>query len=181
MLNGEKIDSITFSGDGEPTLNPDFPRIVEDTIMLRDAFYPSAKVSVLSNATTIGKQEIFEALKKVDNPIMKLDAVSLAAAEKINRPFKGYDPAAVIENLERFQGDFILQTMFLRCKDFDSSSPAILRPWMDVVRFLRPREVMVYTVDRPVPMEGIEKMPEDQMRTLVQPLIDEGFNLQIRG
>lgn len=181
MLNAEKIDSITFSGDGEPTLNPEFPRIVEDTIMLRDAFYPAAKVSVLSNATTLGKPEVFEALQKVDNPIMKLDAVSLAAAEKINRPFKGYDPADVIENLVKFQGDFILQTMFLKCKDFDSSSPALLRSWMDVVRFLHPREIMVYTVDRPVPMEGIEKYSEEQMLSLVRPLIDEGFNIQIKG
>ena len=181
MLNSEKIDSITFSGDGEPTLNPEFPRIVDDVIMLRDAFCPSAKISVLSNATTLDKPGVFEALCKVDNPIMKLDAVSLEMAERINRPYKGYDPMAVIEALQKFDGNFILQTMFLKCKDFDSSSPSVLKAWMDIVRFLHPREVMVYTIDRPTPMEGIEKFTEEQMKELVKPLIEEGFKIQIKG
>lgn len=181
MLNSEKIDSITFSGDGEPTLNSDFPRIVDDVIMLRDAFVPSAKISVLSNATTLDRPGVFDALCKVDNPIMKLDAVTAGMAQRINRPYKGYDPAAVIESLQRFEGNFILQTMFLKCKDFDSSDPVVLNAWMDVVRFLKPREVMVYTIDRPTPMQGIEKFTEEQMSELVRPLTDQGFKIQIKG
>ena len=181
MLEGLKIDSITFSGDGEPTLNPDFPRIVEDTLILRDAFYPSAKVSVLSNATGLGKPGVFEALCKVDNPIMKLDAPTTELSRRINRPFAGYEVADIVAGLARFRGDFILQTMFLRSPDFDSSSPEVLGPWMDIVRSLRPREIMVYTIDRPTPAQGLEKITAARMRELVAPLLEENFKIQIKG
>ena len=155
MLEGTPIDSITFSGDGEPTLNPEFPRIIEDTVFLRDAYYPEAKVSVLSNATRAHVPEVFEALRKVDNPILKIDAPTDALAALINQPAPGYSVARVVEALEKFEGDFVLQTMFLKSKDFDSSSPEVLDGWMAIVRHLKPREVMVYTIDRPTPEQGL--------------------------
>ena len=175
------IDSITFSGDGEPTLNPEFPRIIDDTLALRDRYYPGAAVSVLSNATRVHVPAVFEALRKVDNPIMKIDAPTAKLAARINRPFPGYDPAKVAEDLKRFGGDFVLQTMFLRSSDFDSSSPEVLDGWMAVVRELRPREIMVYTIARPTPQQGLEKFSETRMRELVKPLLDEGFNISIKG
>lgn len=182
MLEGAPIDSITFSGDGEPTLNPEFPRIVEDTLFLRDTYYPKAKVSVLSNATRVHIPEVFEALRKVDNPILKLDAPTLALAQKINHPAPGYDVERVVEALAQFEGNFVLQTMFLRFPGvFDSSSPEVLEGWMAIVRKLRPREVMVYTIDRPTPQAGLEPFTVEEMRTLVQPLLDEGFTIQIKG
>ena len=181
LLDGTHIDSITFSGDGEPTLNPDFPRIIKDTLMLRDAFCPEARVSVLSNATRVCRDEVFEALKLVDNPIMKLDAPSNALAARINQPQGEYDVDGIVAALSRFNGDFVLQTMFLRGPGFDSSAPEVLLPWMDIVRRLHPREVMVYTLDRPAPMKGLEKFSEEEMRSLVQPLVDEGYKIQIKG
>ena len=181
LLAGTAIDSITFSGDGEPTLNPEFPRIIRDTIVLRDAFYPSAKVSVLTNATRIGKVEVFEALKLVDNPILKLDAPADALAAVINRPVGRYSVEDVVAGMEKFEGNFVLQTMFLRCEGFDSASPEVLGPWMDIVRRVHPREIMVYTIDRPTPASGLQKFTEAEMRSLVQPLIEEGYNIQIKG
>ncbi|MCQ2184298.1 MAG: radical SAM protein [Bacteroidales bacterium] len=181
LLEGTSLDSITFSGDGEPTLNPEFPGIIEDTLSLRDAYCPDAKVSVLSNATRVSAPDVFEALRKVDNPIMKLDAPTNALAALINQPSPGYDVAAVVEGLKKFKGDFVLQTMFLKSRDFDSSSPEVLLPWMDIVRSLAPREIMVYTIDRPTPEEGLEKFTAAAMRALVSPLLEEGFNIQIRG
>ena len=181
MLDGTSLDSITFSGDGEPTLNPEFPRIIEDTLFLRDAYAPSAKVSVLSNATRAHVPEIFEALRKVDNPILKIDAPSDALIAKINQPAPGYELARVIEALERFEGNFILQTLFLRSRDFDSASPEVLDGWMAIVRHLKPRQVMVYTIDRPTPEKDLEAYSAAQMRSLVQPLIDEGFDIDIKG
>ena len=178
---GVPVDSITFSGDGESTINPDFPRIIDDTLALRNQYYPFAKVSVLSNATQVHRPEIFAALRKVDNPIMKIDAPSNELVEKINHPAPGYDVNRVVEALKQFNGDFILQTMFLKSKDFDSSSPEVLNGWMDIVRMLKPREVMAYTIDRPTPEEGLQKFTVEEMRTLLKPLIDEGFNLQIKG
>ena len=175
------IDSITFSGDGEPTLNPDFPQIIDDTLRLRDQYYPASKVTVLSNSTRVHVPEVFNALRKVDNPTMKIDEPTNALVEKINHPAKGYDVMHVVEALKQFEGNFILQTMFLRSKDFDSSSPEVLNGWMDIVRELKPREVMVYTIDRPTPEEGLQKFTVEEMRTLVKPLLNEGFVIQIKG
>ena len=181
VKDGTPVDSITFSGDGESTINPDFPQIIDDTLALRDQYYPQAKVSVLSNATQVHRPEVFAAFRKVDNPIMKIDAPTNALIEKINHPAPGYDVNRVIEALKQFKGDFILQTMFLKSKDFDSSSPEVLNGWMDIVRLLKPREVMAYTIDRPTPEEDLQKFTVEEMRAFLQPLIDEGFNIQIKG
>ena len=175
------IDSITFSGDGEPTLNPEFPQIIDDTLALRDRYYPLTKVSVLSNATRAHIPAVFAALRKVDNPIMKIDAPTDALVARINRPAPGYSLARVVEALKGFDGDFVLQTMFLRSADFDTSSPEVLDGWMEIVRELRPREIMVYTIARPTPEQNLQKFTPEQMRSLVSPLLDEGFNISIRG
>lgn len=181
LAQGTGIDSITFSGDGEPTLNPDFARIIDITLELRDRYFPQAKVSVLSNATRTFREDVFKALRKVDNPILKIDAPTDELAGRINRPQGEYHVGDVVADLARFDGDFVLQTMFLKSPSFDSSSPEVLEGWMDIVRKLRPREVMVYTLDREAPARGLEKFSEDRMRDLVKPLIDEGFVIQIRG
>ena len=181
MREGTPIDSITFSGDGEPTLNPAFPRIIDDTLFLRDAYYPAAKVSVLSNATRVHVPEVFEALRKVDNPILKIDAPTDALAARINQPAPGYSVARVVEALKKFEGNFILQTMFLKSRDFDSSSPEVLDGWMAIVRQLKPREVMVYTIDRPTPDKDLEAFTVERMQALVKPLTDEGFKIDIKG
>jgi len=178
---GTPIDSITFSGYGEPTLNPDFPQIIDDTLALRDAFYPEAKVSVLTNATRLSRDSVFNALRKVDNPILKLDAPTSDLASRINQPTGEYNVEDVICGMEKFKGDFVMQTMFLRSPDFDTASPEVLLPWMDIVRRVHPREIMVYTIDRPTPAKGLAKYSEAEMRSLVQDLINEGFNIQIKG
>ena len=148
---------------------------------MRNKYFPDSKITVLSNATMAHKPEVFNALRKVDNPTMKIDAPTNELIEKINHPAPGYDIHRVVEALKRFNGDFILQTMFLKSGDFDSSSPEVLNGWMEIVRVLRPREVMVYTIDRPTPEVGSQKFTVDEMRALVRPLIDEGFTIQIKG
>ena len=181
QYDGIHIDSITFSGDGEPTINPEFPQIIDDTIRLRNQYYPNSKITVLSNATMVHRPEVFNALRKVDNPTMKIDAPTNELVERINHPAPGYDIHRVVEALKQFEGDFILQTMFLKSKDFDSSSPEVLNGWMDLVRILKPREIMVYTIDRPTPEVGLQKFSVEEMQTLVKPLLNEGFTIQIKG
>ena len=180
---GTSVDSITFSGDGEPTLNPEFPAIIDDTLALRNQLAPTAKVSVLSNATRVHIPDVFKALSKVDNPIMKIDAPTNELVARINHPAPGYDVARVVESLKQFKGNFVLQTCMLRSKEycFDSSNPEVLEGWMQIVRELKPRQVMVYTIDRPTPAQGLERFTPEEMKCLVQRLIDEGFNLQIKG
>lgn len=176
---GVPVDSITFSGNGEPTLNPDFAGIIDVTLRLRDEYYPSAKVSVLSNATMLGRNEVFEALKKVDNPILKIDAASDLLISKINKPQGKYELETVVEALKKFEGDFVLQTMFLRSPDFDLTET--LEQWRSLVRLLNPREIMVYTIDRETPDKSLGKYTVEEMTEFVSPLIDEGFTVQVRG
>ena len=179
--DGTPVDSITFSGNGEPTMNPDFPQIVNATVKLRDKYFPNAKVSVLSNAVLVGRKEIAEALKKVDNPILKIDASSDELVGKINKPVGRYRLAEIVEALKAFEGNFILQTMFLKAQDFDTTQKDALDAWMNIVRELKPREIMVYTIDRETPDKSLGKYTVEEMTAFVQPLLDEGFKIQIRG
>lgn len=178
---GVPVDSITFSGNGEPTMNPDFASIIDVTLRLRDTYFPKAKVSVLSNATLLGREDVAKALMRVDNPILKIDASSQELVEKINKPVGTYRLTEVIENMKGFAGNFILQTMFLKSADFNTAVPEALDAWMDIVRELKPRQVMVYTIDRETPDKTLGKYTVDEMTAMVQPLIDEGFDIQVRG
>lgn len=179
--NGIVVDSITFSGNGEPTMNPDFPQIVDATVRLRNHYFPNAKVSVLSNAVLVGRKEIAEALKKVDNPILKIDASSDVLVKQINKPVGTYHLSEIVSALKAFNGDFILQTMFLKSQDFSTTEPKALQEWMNIVRELKPREIMVYTIDRETPDKSLRKYSIEEMTEFVQPLLDEGFKIQIRG
>ena len=178
---GTPVDSITFSGNGEPTMNPDFAGIIDVTLRLRDRFFPDAKVSVLSNATLIGRKSVADALRKIDNPILKIDASDDRLISMINKPVGAYRLGDVIDNLKAFDGNFILQTMFFRSPDFDTTAPDALKGWHDIVRELKPRQIMVYTIDRETPDKSLGKYTVEEMRSFVQPLVDEGFDVQIRG
>ena len=175
------VDSITFSGNGEPTINPDFAAIVDATVRLRNKFYPSAKISVLSNATMLDREEVFEALKKVDNPILKIDASSDELIARINKPQGVYSLSKVIARLKSFEGNFVLQTMFLRSGEFNAQEADALTAWIEIVRELKPREMMVYTIDRETPDKTLRKYSVEEMQEFVRPLVDDGFNVQIRG
>lgn len=181
LLEGTRVDSITFSGDGEPTLNPDFARIIDDTIALRDIYCPQAKVSVLTNATKLLSDSVFGALRKVDAPILKLDAPTDERARKINGALPSFRVDDVVKGMKRFEGDFILQTMFLKSDDFDSLEPQMLAKWMDIVRELRPRLIMAYTIARPTPQSGLSAYSAAQIREALKPLEDEGFKIQINA
>ncbi len=181
VAEGTAVDSITFSGNGEPTIHPDFPQIIDVTLKCRDRYFPNAKISVLSNATMIGRPAVAEALMRIDNPILKIDASSDELIMKMNRPSGHYRLDEVIGAMMKFNGNFILQTMFLRSPEFDTTVPEALERWMDIVRETNPREIMVYTIDRETPDKSLEKYTVEEMTAFVQPLIDEGYKIQIRG
>ncbi len=176
---GTGIDSITFSGNGEPTLNPDFPEMVDIVLELRDRYYPGAVVSVLSNATSAGDPAIADALRKVDNPILKLDAPDNRGVELVNRPAFPYDIDKIVDALKAFGGNFILQTMFLRWDGYDTAEG--LEKWMDIVRSLHPRSIMVYSLDRETPQSGLRRYSAEEMAAMVRPLVEEGFKVQINA
>lgn len=154
------LDVLTFAGNGEPTLHPDFSEIINDTIRLRDLYFPEAKVSVLSNATMLHKEQVRAALMKVDNNIQKLDTVSMDYIRKIDGPSSNYDVDNVIESLKLFKGHVIVQTMFMSGEfegSVDNTSDDYILPWIEALKQIGPEMVMIYTIDRDTPVKGLLK------------------------
>ncbi len=181
---GEALDVITFAGNGEPTLHPDFPRVIERTLQLRDQYYPEVKVSVLSNATQIGKEAVRSALLRVDNNILKIDGAFDETVHLIDQPADShYSVRQVIEWMKTFQGQLIVQTMFVRGEHngqrVDNTTPQEVAAWCDLMREVRPHQIMVYSLDRPTPEPLLTKVSKEEMTQLVAPLLAEGFNIQI--
>ena len=157
---GESLDVITFSGNGEPTLHPQFKDIVLDVMKLRDRFFPNAKVSVLSNSTMLKKDSVVEALKKVDNNILKLDSAFSPTLRAINQPTsKDVIPEGVIAHLKQFNGKCIVQTMFLRGEHngvkIDNTTDAEINALIAAYKEIAPQEVMIYSIDRKTPVETL--------------------------
>ncbi len=178
------LDVITFSGNGEPTLHPDFLGIIQDTCALRDRYCPSAKVSVLSNSTQLGRQEVVQALRLCDNRILKLDAGTDEMMRRIDRPVNsGLTVEKIIEWLSVFNGDFTLQTCFLRGSHdgevIDNTTPEELEAWYRAVAQLRPKQVMIYVIDRKTPEEHLEKISREEMERIAMPLINKGYDVII--
>ena len=177
-------DVITFSGNGEPTLHPDFIGIIRDTCALRDRYCPKAKVSVLSNSTQLGRKDVVEALWLCDNRILKLDAGTDKMMKRIDLPVnEKLTVAQLIEWLQQFKGDFTLQTCFLRGEHngqvIDNTTPEELQAWYEAVEVLRPKQIMIYVIDRKTPEEHLEKISPDEMERIAAPLIAKGFNVSI--
>lgn len=183
--NGVPVDTITFSGNGEPTIHPDFPEIIDITLELRDRLFPSAKISVLSNATQLYREGIKEALNRVDNPILKIDSAIDRYAKMIDRPQGEYSVSEIVEQLKWFKGNFILQTMFLKGviegEEIDYTSQEISSEWVELVLQLRPRQVMIYTLDRVPPLQTIEKVSVEKMESVAAPLKEAGIDVIIKG
>lgn len=168
---GETLDVITFSGNGEPTMNPDFPGIIDDVLALRDEFYPEAKVSVLSNSTRIFSPEVAAALKKVDNNILKLDSAVEETMRLIDRPVSSsFTVEKVVDSLTQFKGDAIIQTMMLRGehdgKPVDNTTDAEISALEDAYRKIQPREIMLYSLDRSTPEEKLVKVEKDELEAI---------------
>ncbi len=177
--NGPKPDVLTFAGNGEPTAHPHFPEIIEDTIALRDKYFPNAKVSVLSNSTFIDRPKVFEALNKIDNNILKLDTVSEEYIRTVDRPTGHYDLNEVIENLKAFKGNLIVQTMFMKGlykdMDVDNTSDKYVLPWLETVKRINPRQVMIYTIDRETPDHDLKKATHEELDRILELLKKEGI------
>lgn len=181
--NGPTPDVLTFAGNGEPTVHPHFPEIIEDTLALRDKYFPDAKVSVLSNSVLINKPAVFEALMKVDNPIMKLDTANSDYIRQIDRPTGHYDIQTIIEGLKAMNGHAIIQTMFLKGEyngvSIDNTSDQYVLPWIEVVKEIAPRQVMVYTIERDTPNKALQKASPVELDRIVTLLENEGIEATV--
>lgn len=176
------LDVITFSGNGEPTLHPEFLGIIEDTCALRDQYCPNAKISVLSNSTQLGRPEVIEALRLCDNRILKLDSVIDATMQLIDQPV---NPNLTVEQIAQwlslFEGDFTLQTCFLRGEYhgqiIDNTTPAELSAWYAMIKRLHPKQVMIYVIDRATPLQTLSKVPASEMEAIAEPLRQQGIDV----
>lgn len=181
---GETLDVITFSGNGEPTLNPDFPGIVDDVLRLRDEYYPLAKVSVLTNSTRIFSPDVAEALKKVDNNILKLDSGIEETMRLIDKPnSKDFTVARVVEGLKQFAGTGIIQTMMLRGshdgKKIDNTTDEEIDALIKAYNEIKPREIMIYSLDRSTPEEKLVKVENEELQEIGK-RIEAGTGIKVR-
>ena len=183
---GETLDVITFSGNGEPTLHPEFKKVVEDVLRLRTEFYPDAKVSVLSNSTMAGKADVAEALLKVANNLLKLDSAIPRTFIAINRPVSpNCLPEGVIADLKRFDGNCVVQTIMLRGefegKRFDNTTDEELDALLSAYLQINPREVMLYSIDRKTPAENLEKVSKEELEQIAKRFRDAGIKVQVNA
>ena len=164
-------DVITFAGNGEPTMHPDFEAVIGDTIALRDALCPAAKVSVLSNATQIHRDSVRRALLRVDNNILKLDSAFDATTRLINNPQSPvYSVRRVVDQMKGFDGHLTVQTMFLRGEfdrqRVDNTTEEEVAAWLRLIREIGPRQVMVSSLDRDTPCRTLEKVPREELQAI---------------
>ncbi|MDP4278295.1 MAG: radical SAM protein [Bacteroidota bacterium] len=176
--DGIAPDVITFAGNGEPTLHPDFSRIIDDTIELRNAFFPKAKISVLSNATHLDNPSVVEALKKIENPILKLDSAFDKTVQVLNRPLSpAFSVANLVERLKAIDGKIIIQTLFIRGsyegEPFDNTTEAEVTAWISLVKEIAPESVMIYTIDRETPIKGLVRIPVRELKAIAERLRKE--------
>jgi len=169
---GPAPDVLTFAGNGEPTLHPHFPEIIDDTIALRDQYFPQAKVSVLTNATQILRPAVFEALRRVDNNICKLDTIQPDYIRLVDQPNTAYDVEAILDRLIAFGADCVIQTMFMQGEyegqSVDNTADEYVLPWLSALQLIMPREVMIYTLDRETPAHTskLQKATHEQLDSI---------------
>ena len=185
---GQLPDVLTFAGNGEPTSHPHFAEIIDDTIRLRNQYCPRAKVSVLSNSTMIQRPEVHDALMRVDNNILKLDTVDPDYINKVDRPNGHYDVEAIVERMKAFHGHIIIQTLFMKGEasplpspkgegafSVDNTGEEYVGPWLNAVREISPQQVMVYTIDRETPAQGLLKATHEELDAIRDRVIAMGI------
>ena len=182
---GQLPDVLTFAGNGEPTCHPHFAEIIDDTIRLRNQYCPQAKVSVLSNSTMIHRQQVHDALMRVDNNILKLDTIDPTYINKVDRPNGTYDVNQIIERMKAFNGHVIIQTMFMRGEkegrregekeSVDNTGEEYVASWLEAVKAIAPQQVMIYTIDRETPTQGLLKATHEQLDLIRDRVIDAGI------
>lgn len=177
------IDSITFSGNGEPTIHPQFPQIIDGLLTIRDHYYPEAVITCLSNATQLTKKEVRDALLKIENPMLKLDAGIDALLQIINRPIVPISLSEIVEEMKKFNGKMIIQTMFLKGivngEQFDNTEPDNLNKWLEIIKLLKPKKVVLYSLDREAPAQQLTKIYKKDLDKIADKVRDFGIDAAV--
>lgn len=181
--NGPKPDVLTFAGNGEPTVHPDFPAIADGVAALRDAYFPDAKISVLTNATRISDEKVREALLRIDNPILKLDTVDAVYISKVDRPVGHYDVEEQLRWMEEMGEHIIIQSIFMEGEHegeyVGNCTPELVNPWLEAIRRINPRQVMIYTIDRETPSPCLQKATREQLDDIARKVEEMGISVSV--
>ena len=176
-------DTITFAGNGEPTIHPDFSGIIDDTIEIRKKFAPKAQICVLSNASMLHKPKVVEALKKIELNIQKLDSGIENTFNLINQASKGLSFDRILNSLLAFEGKLIIQTLFLRGEYngqlIDNTTPEEIDAWLKLIKKINPEYVMIYPIDRGTPAKNIQKIPEEKLKEISAKVEREGIKTKV--
>lgn len=184
QAEGLAPDVITFAGNGEPTLHPQFAGIIDDTIELRNRFFPKAKIAVLSNATQIDREDVFNALNKIEDNILKLDSIMDSRIRQLDSPNSpSFTFEKLLKGLKKFNGNLIIQTMFLKGEhkgeSVDNTTPEEIAGWLEALKEIRPKQVMIYTIDRETPVKGLRKTTREEMEAIAEQARREGFDVTV--
>lgn len=181
--NGPAPDVLTFAGNGEPTVHPHFAEIIDDTLALRDQYFPDAKVSVLTNATLITRPKVFDALNKVDNNILKLDTVDEEYIRLVDCPAGRFSLPDIIDRMKAYNGNCIIQTMFMKGTykgtDINNTTDKYVLPWIEVLKEINPRQVMIYTIDRETPGQNLLKATPEELDRIASLIEKEGVKVSV--
>lgn len=185
LADKELPDVITFAGNGEPTMHLEFEGIIDDTIELRDQYAPKARIAVLSNATMLHKKGVFNALLKVEDNIQKLDSAFEETIRTLDCPKGNFNLEKVVKQLTEFNGKVIIQTLFVRGSfkgtEIDNTTEKEISAWIELLKTIRPSQVMIYTIDRDTPIDTLEKVPLDDLNAIAERLEKAGFRVQVSG
>lgn len=184
MKNVDQLpDVITFAGNGEPTMHPEFAGIIDDTIRLRDELSPGARIAVLSNASLIHRENVFQALLRVDDNIQKLDSAFEDTVRLLDNPSPGYNLEKTVEELVGFQGKVIIQTMFVRGswkgRKVDNTTDREVGAWLELIKKIKPEQVMIYTIARDTPVDSLSKVSEEDLEKIAERIRDAGIRVQV--
>ena len=176
-------DVITFAGNGEPTLHPEFAGIIDDTIEVRNMLAPKTRIAVLSNATMLHKEPVFNALLKVDDNIQKLDSACYETIQIINSPNTGFDLQKVVNQLAAFNGKVTIQTILLRGsyngRDFDNTTETEIAALLKLLAIIKPAHVMLYTIARNAPVDSLIKISSEETKAIAIKFQQAGFSVQV--
>lgn len=180
---GQFPDNLTFAGNGEPTLHPAFASIMDDTVALRNKYFPGAKITVLSNGSRVHKEDIRQALLKADHNVLKLDAGIESTFRLINRPPRNLTLEQLVSNLLFFKGNLIIQTMFVRGtvdgRTVDNTTPEETTALLAHLLKIHPRLVMIYSIARETPVEGLIQVSRAQLKKIADMVSKAGLKAEV--
>jgi wyosine [tRNA(Phe)-imidazoG37] synthetase (radical SAM superfamily) len=166
MKSRIEFDYITFSGNGEPTLYPDFSKLVNELLKIRDKYRPETKIALLSNSSGLIYNDVRECILEIDLPVFKLDAGILNTFKKINRPAKDVDYKEIVDLLSELKG-IIVQTVFIDGLPRNTTKEDI-DLYFEKIKVLQPKEVHIYSIDRPVPNTEIKRVLPRNLKKLAE-------------